>query len=139
MNDVVINKVVTIERCVARIREVHGSLSGSLLDAMLEQESIFLNLERACQAAIDLAMHTVHMKRFGVPQSSRDAFDLLEKNHVISPDLSRCLKNMVGFRNIAIHEYQTLKLEIIESIVQENLQQLLDFGQAIRRSTQEES
>ncbi len=38
-----------------------------------------LNIERACQAAIDMAMHRVASAHLGIPQSSGEAFTLLEQ------------------------------------------------------------
>jgi len=38
---------------------------------------------------------------------------------------------MVGFRNIAIHEYSALNLEIVGSIIENRLIDILDFSQII--------
>lgn len=78
------------------------------LQNQTKQDSIILNLQRACEAAIDLAMHIVSENNLGIPQNSRDAFELLLQNHMISHDLAVKLKAMVGFRNIAIHDYQAV-------------------------------
>ena len=80
-----------------------------------------LNLLRACEASIDLAMHYVADGRLGVPQSSRDAFSLLEKAGKISSEISASMRNMVGFRNIAVHSYQDLQRPILEAILDRHL------------------
>src|SRR5256885_16757196 len=59
MDDVVLNKAATIERCVRRIREEHAGDDRRLIEDITRQDSIVLNLQRACEAAIDLAMHLV--------------------------------------------------------------------------------
>ena len=41
------------------------------------------------------------------------------------------MEAMVGFRNIAIHNYQTLDQEILKAILQERLPDLEDFSTAI--------
>ena len=84
-----------------------------------------LNLQRACEVSIDLAMHIVSRQRLGIPQSSREAFELLAQAQLISPELMESLKGMVGFRNIAVHNYQALKLEVVVHIINERLD---DFG-----------
>lgn len=76
-DDVVLNKAALVERYVARVREVHAGDDRNFTDDTLRQESILLNLLRACEASIDLAMHLVRVRRLGIPQDSRDAFDLL--------------------------------------------------------------
>ena len=55
MNDVILNKTTTIERCIKRI---HGAYEGNPEDLTdhTKQDSIILNIQRACEASIDLAM-----------------------------------------------------------------------------------
>jgi len=78
VDDVVVNKSATIERCLARVREEYGDGSGLESD-LRRQDALVLNLLRACETAIDLAMHAVRKASLGVPQSSRDAFALLAR------------------------------------------------------------
>jgi len=124
INDVVINKIMVIKRCINRINDVYSNDPQNLYD-YIKQDSIILNIQRACEAAIDLAMHIVAEKNLGLPQSSREAFDLLQQNNIIDQGLSVRLKAMVGFRNIAIHDYQVINLDIIQNIINKHL---VDFN-----------
>ncbi|WCL51191.1 type VII toxin-antitoxin system HepT family RNase toxin [Leptospira sp. GIMC2001] len=114
-DDIISNKVSIIQRAISRalaeFRKNPEFTSYTELDALI------LNLERACQAAIDLAMHLIAEKQWGVPQSSADAFRILESKSSISKDTAKSLISMVGFRNIAIHEYQKLNLDIVSQIM----------------------
>jgi len=121
--DIVLNKINTIERCIKRIKEEYCNDPENLKD-YTKQDSIILNIQRACEASIDLAMHYVAEGRLGIPQSSRDVFDILANNNVIDDDLSVRLKAMVGFRNVAVHDYQNLNLAIVEKIIQIHLTDL---------------
>ena len=38
---------------------------------------------------------------------------------------------MVGFRNIAVHDYQTINLTILEKIVEKHLEDFTDFTKQI--------
>lgn len=120
MDDIRINKSEVIRRCVARVREDYAC-DPSRLNNYTFQDAITLNIQRACEAAIDLAMHEVSERTLGVPQSSRDAFVMLEKAGVISAPISLSMRNMVGFRNIAVHDYQDIKVSILQSIVEQHL------------------
>lgn len=126
-NDVIYNKVTIIERCLARINEEYQGDFANLKD-YTKQDSIILNIQRACEAGIDLAMHTVVARGLGLPQNSRDAFDLLASHSIIEERLAKQLKAMVGFRNIAVHNYQELDLKIVEKIIINHLQDLREFG-----------
>lgn len=120
MDDVVLNKVAIVERCLKRIREEFRD-DPARLDIMIVEDSVLLNLQRACEATIDLAMHLVATRRLGVPQSSREAFDALERDGGLDSELASALRRMVGFRNIAVHAYQTLERAIVVSILRERL------------------
>ena len=130
VDDVVFNKVAIIERCLRRIQEEYqGNILN--LENYTKQDSIILNIQRSCEASIDLAMHVVASKSLGVPQSSREAFDLIQQAGIIDKHLAQKLKAMVGFRNIAVHNYQAVNLGIVQGIIEKNLADLLKFGQLL--------
>ena len=127
-DDVTLNKAAIIERCVARVREEHAGEDANLYEDITRQDSIILNIQRACEAAIDLAMHIVKKERLGVPQESRDAFALILDAKQIEDELAKKLMKMVGFRNIAVHDYRRMNLDIVKNIVNKDLNALLDFS-----------
>lgn len=129
-NDVILNKINIIERCIRRIHEEYGN-NPEHLKNFTKQDSIVLNLQRACEASIDLAMHIVAEKKLGLPQNSRDAFTLLEQDNIIPSSLSNKMKAMVGFRNIAVHDYQEINLEILQKILENHLVDFLHFTKTI--------
>ena len=116
-DDVIINKCGVIENCLKRIREEYRGHEDELLFNYTKQDSIILNLQRAAEATIDLGMRWVRIEKLGTPQTSREVFEFLAKKHLIPQALSHELQLMVGFRNIAIHDYQKINLEIIKSIL----------------------
>ncbi|WP_090238605.1 type VII toxin-antitoxin system HepT family RNase toxin [Fictibacillus solisalsi] len=129
-NDVILNKISVIERCVSRIHQVYENNPKNLKD-FTKQDSIILNIQRACEASIDLAMHIIADKRLGLPQSSRDAFDMLQEHAIIEEQIAKRLKAMVGFRNIAVHDYQSINNEILKQIVEKHLGDFKEFTRQI--------
>lgn len=126
MDDVVLNKAGIIERCLRRIAEEYAGDPGRLAN-FTHQDAIILNLERACQAAIDLAMHIVAREHLGIPQSSAQAFDLLAEAKKIGPELAAKMRRMVGFRNVAVHQYQELNLGILRQVVETGKDDFVEF------------
>ncbi|MCD8501392.1 MAG: DUF86 domain-containing protein [Bacillaceae bacterium] len=120
-DDVILNKISIIERCIRRILDVYDDNPNSLVD-FTKQDSIVLNLQRACEASIDLAMHIVAEKKYGIPQNSRDGFELLLQQGIITEETANVMKAMVGFRNIAVHDYQTININILQKILETHLQ-----------------
>lgn len=128
MSDVVAGKVRNIRECVQRLRVVDpGSLDAIQADPLV-QESLVLNVQRACQAAIDLATHLVQVSGLGPPDDSRDSFRRLESAGWLDRGASQRLQAMVGFRNIAVHRYHTLDLRVLRSILDERLSDLVAFA-----------
>jgi uncharacterized protein YutE (UPF0331/DUF86 family) len=128
VDDVILNKAATIERCVRRVREEFGNDERNLRDDVRRQDSIILNLQRACEASIDLAMHVVRVRKLGVPQESRDAFVFLRDAGLLSPVLAERMLAMVGFRNVAVHDYRRLDLDIVAAIAGSHLGEFLEFA-----------
>ena len=133
VDDVLINKVAIIERCVARVEAEYAGDDKNLLEDQTKQDSLVLNLQRACETSIDLAMHIVRKRRLGIPQESRDAFELLQTGGLLGPDLATRMKRMVGFRNVAVHDYTKLNLEVVKVIITKHLSDFLAFAQRMMR------
>lgn len=131
VDDVVLNKVAIIERCVARVREEYGDDVRHLLHDITRQDSIILNLQRTCEAAIDLAMHVVRVRRLGVPQETRECFEMLRDAGLLGADLAIRMTRMVGFRNVAVHDYRKLDLQVVNSIVTDHLGDFIAFAKAM--------
>lgn len=130
-DDVLLNKVAAIERALRRVREEYAGRDANLFENLTKQDAILLNLQRACESAIDLAMHLVRLERLGVPQETREAFALLAGAGVIDADLAERLQKMVGFRNIAVHDYERLNLQVARAIL---VGRLVDFERFCERA-----
>lgn len=130
-DDVLINKTATIERCVQRAREEYFSDPGSFAADFTRQDAAILNIQRACEAALDMGQHLIRRERLGVPQSARDVFALLAQGGWIDLPLAQALQRMVGFRNIAVHDYQKLQLPITVAVIERHLDEFLQYSKAI--------
>ena len=130
-NDVILNKAASIERRLQRILEEYAGDNQNLVANQTKQDAIILNLQRACETAIDLAMYVVNQRPLGVPQESRDSFTLLQTAGILPADLATRMQHMVGFRNIAVHEYTRLNLDVVMAIVTKQLDDFRTFSSTI--------
>jgi uncharacterized protein YutE (UPF0331/DUF86 family) len=76
-------------------------------------------------------MHIIAEKKLGLPQSSREAFTLLETADILTSSLGQKMKAMVGFRDIAVHDYQEINLVILQKIVEIYLLDFMEFTKTI--------
>jgi uncharacterized protein YutE (UPF0331/DUF86 family) len=130
-DDVILNKAASIERCLQRILEEYAGNPRNLSANQTRQDAIILNLQRACETAIDLAMYVVNRQRLGVPQESRDAFTLLQTGGILPADLAGRMQRMVGFRNVAVHEYTRLNVDVVHAIITKQLDDFRAFSSTV--------
>ena len=119
-DDVVIQKLASIDRCLAAVRRYVADDLTRLEDSMV-LDAVVLNLQRACEMAIDAACREVSRRGLGVPTDSADAFTLLERESIVSPTVAERMRRMVGFRNVAVHEYRRLDPAIVRTVVEHRL------------------
>jgi uncharacterized protein YutE (UPF0331/DUF86 family) len=132
VTDVGAQKITSLQRCVTRAREAYAAAGTEVRTNYNLQDAAVLNVIRACDAAIDLANMAIRKRRFGIPSESRDSFTTLVRESIIAPDLGDRLKRMVGFRNLAVHQYRELNLDILDAVIRNNLDDLLAFAKAVR-------
>lgn len=128
MNDVILNKTQSIQRCIQRARDEYRT-SDNFSSDITRQDAAILNITRGCEQAIDLANHVIRSRKLGIPADSGSSFDLLASSGIISEHLASKLRKMIGFRNIAVHEYQRIEISIVEKIITETLDDLLKFSE----------
>ena len=128
MNDIVLNKKESIERCIKQIRVYYASPSDIPFEEnYLKQDAIAANMQRACEQCIALANHTIKKRKLGLPKESRESFRLLARSDIIPRDLAANLENMVGFRNTLVHQYQDLDIQLMVDVIENHLDDLIDF------------
>lgn len=95
-DDVLLNKAAVVERCVARAREEYAADPATFMTNFTRQDAAVLNVQRACEAVLDMGQHLVRRGRLGVPQSARDVFDLLAAGAWIESGLAEAMRRMVA-------------------------------------------
>lgn len=130
MQEIILSKIESIEKCLKRIKEKMKDKNFNLDDYDI-QDIIVLNLQRACQQSIDLAMFTTAELALGIPVNSSDSFQKLLNKTIISKETYENMKGMVGFRNVAIHEYQKINYNIVEYVINNRLVDFYKFTKEI--------
>ena len=130
-DDVLVNKSATVERCVARAREEYAHDPANFATDFTRQDAAILDVQRACEAVLDMGQHIVRREGLGVPQSARDVFELMARAGWIDAPLAEALKRMVAFRNIAVHDYQSLILPILVNVITGHLDEFLIFTRTV--------
>ena len=129
--EVIEQKLESLRRCVIRI-QTKCPADAMVLTADFDlQDIVSLNLSRAVQLSVDIGAHLIASMEVPPPGTMGQTFDLLAQQGVLGPELANRLKKSVGFRNIAVHNYDSINWLIVHSIVKNHLVEFSDFAKAI--------
>ncbi len=128
--ELIAQKLAFIETCVQELRTL--ARPAEILHDVREARFVLHTLQIAIQAALDVASHIVSDARLGEPETNRELFDRLAQHGWMSVDLAATMGRMAGFRNILVHGYGGLNLEVVRDLVEHRLADLLTFVTTIR-------
>lgn len=128
---IVEQKLESLRRCIERIQGKQPLSANDLETDIDKQDIISLNLSRAVQLSVDIGVHIISGLSSQVPDTMGQTFEVLADKHVIPKELATRLKKSVGFRNIAVHNYDAINWDIVHSIVQLHLKDFSEFAKAI--------
>ena len=131
MNDIVVNKIQSIPRCILRAREEFAADPDGFDTNFTRQDAAILNILRASEQSIDLANYVIKTRKLGIPVSTAESFDLLQIHGAIGSDLAGRLRGMVGFRSAVVHRYQRTDMVIVRKVIESGLDDLIAFGDAM--------
>ncbi|KAA0253183.1 MAG: DUF86 domain-containing protein [Acidobacteria bacterium] len=131
--DVVLAKASTIRKATGTIRDLPALVPQPDKEWM-RQDLAVLNLQRAAEACIDLANHLIAENGWEVPRDARNAFEILANRGALSGELLVAMRSVVGFRNVAVHDYTTLDPAVVRAIVEKNIGDLERFAATVVES-----
>ena len=129
--EVVEQKLESLRRCLIRIQTKCPADALVLAADFDLQDIVSLNLSRAVQLSVDIGAHLIASMEVPPPGTMGQTFDLLTQQGVLGPELANRLKKSVGFRNIAVHNYDSINWLIVHSIVKNHLVEFSEFAKAI--------
>lgn len=126
------NKLESLRRCIRRIESKRPARVDALVSDDDVQDVIALNLIRAVQICVDIAMHITSRHELPPPDTMAGAFLALHQIGVLDEPLAQRMGKAVGFRNIAVHAYRDIDWRIVFSIIHDDLDDFTAFARAVR-------
>lgn len=130
---VVNTKLESLRRTLARIEAKRPPDLQTLESDIDRQDILTVNLTRAVQICVDLATHIIAESERPAPTSMGDAFDALVSLGVIDDTLADTMKRAVGFRNVAVPQYQAIDHRVVFAISTSRLGDFVTFARAVDR------
>lgn len=128
---VVLNKIAQIHQRLSRLKNKKDISIETLRNDIDTQDIVLHNLQLAIQGCVDIGSHIIADEGWGVAGSFSEIFYILQEKGALSPDLADRMAAMVGFRNLLVHEYETIRMDIVYDILQTHLSDIEEFLLAI--------
>lgn len=125
---VIEQKLESLRRCIARIQQKCPATAQALAVDVDLQDIIALNLSRAVQISVDIGAHLISETDLPTPATMGQTFDILAQANILDKALALKLKKAVGFRNIAVHNYEAINWLIVHRIAHDHLSDFKDFA-----------
>jgi uncharacterized protein YutE (UPF0331/DUF86 family) len=129
--ELIYTKLESLARCLARIRGIAALSEADFLNNLDAQDICMKNLERAVQVCVDVANHIIVMDKTPPPPSMAGAFRKLVPLGILNMEIAQSLSSAVGFRNLAVHEYENVDYDRVYSYIRNNLGIFEDFARSI--------
>jgi uncharacterized protein YutE (UPF0331/DUF86 family) len=124
-------KIESLRRCIKRIEDKKPESVDLLMQNLDLQDILVLNLTRAVQLSVDIGSHIISNTDESAPQTMGEVFTTLNKLGVITAETSQQLKKAVGFRNVAVHNYETINWIIVDAICKNSLADFRRFSKEV--------
>ncbi len=128
---VIEQKLETLRYCVNRVADRCPGSADILARDPDTQDIIALNLSRAVQQCVDIGAHLITSLDLPPPGTMGETFDRLAEGKVIDSALADRLKKAVGFRNIAVHNYERINWEIVHAVCSRHLDDFRAYAREV--------
>ena len=129
-------KLESLRICVSRIQEKTPASAQALKQDLDRQDILVLNLTRAVQICVDIASHLLSESHLTTPITMAQSFSGLQELGVIGSATSEAMQQAVGFRNLAVHQYEAVDWEIVWDICISGPDELRGFCAEVREYLQ---
>ncbi len=124
-------KIESLRRCIKRVAEKTPTDVDQLIEDPDIQDILVLNISRAVQLCVDIGSHIISETEEPAPATMGDVFTTLTRLGAITPATGEVMRKAVGFRNVAVHNYDTINWEIVFAICQKSLPDFRRFVEEV--------
>ena len=128
---VILARVDKIRQCVGKLQRFAQLEESVFLNDPSATDNAERNIQIAIQAVIDIGNHVVADMDLGTPKDYKDIFHLLATNNIVPESLAEKLAAMTGLRNVLVHDYLEVDLNLIHRIIKIELGDFEEFIRAV--------
>lgn len=130
--DVVRRHLLALDEALQTLRPHAGRALEALRASRDELWIVERGLQLCAQNALDIATHIVASEGRDVPDYAV-AIDRLAELGVLDPGFAGRFRGVAGVRNIIVHAYLDVDLEVVHRLLNERLDDFVEFARCVRR------
>lgn len=127
--ELILRKLKELEQTLLFLRKESVNISTqNIKDDMIRYWGVERGIQISIENIIDIANIIISTSDKEKPNTYRETMNLLSEIEVVPKSFSRKLSNMVGFRNILVHDYTKIDPEIIIDILKNGINDFISFA-----------
>lgn len=132
-DEIILERLTFLRNEVAYLKQERDKVRSfkEYVDNIRLHRAVERSLQVAMEACLDIGRHLIAEKRFRFPGDNKDVFVVLAEEKVIPYDMLLTLQNMVGFRNVLVHEYVKLDHATVYEVFKKRLGDFDAYAKAI--------
>jgi len=95
------------------------------------QRIVERTLQMMIELCADIAGHVISDNGWSTPETYAETFRVLGEHGVLTPEQAEVMVKMAKFRNIVVHQYETVDAEIVVLILRKHLDYFEKFSKAM--------
>ena len=127
----ILRKLSELDEYYQQIKEYENISVGEYSGDWKVQRIIERTLQMMIETCIDITGHIIADRGYRIPKSYADTFKVLHENKILGNRLFPVLEKMAKFRNIVVHHYDQVDVQIVVEILKNNLNDFEDFKNTI--------
>jgi len=127
---VVRRHLMALDEVLATLRRHQGVTAVELVSDRERLWAVERGLQLCAQNSLDLATHLAVAAGRDVPDYA-SAIDRLAELAVLPPDLATRFRAVAGFRNILVHGYLEVDVQLVAKVLTERLDDFVEFAELV--------
>lgn len=126
-------KIQFLRESLGHLERIRSLGEEAFLSDPILQAATVRYLQVGIEAMLDIASHVIAREGLGAPETYRQSIEILLQNGILPADHTEAFLAMIGFRNRAVHLYESVDPREVARILGNHLGDFEAFVSAVSR------
>jgi len=139
MKEEICHKLERLKGYVEELRNLRGLTRAELENKPVERAAVERFFQVSIESVIDICSMIISYEGLEKPDEYRKMISALDEVEVLDADFARDFSQVAGFRNVLVHQYAQVNLDLMYRFLQNRLSDFDAFAQAVAQYLDKES